>query len=255
MSMLQRRTDLPTIEILGINFSATTQAQLVATVDQRLRDGQGTFVVTANPEIVMYARAHPDYAKLLATQPDEITADGVGILLGGKILHTPLPERVTGYDLMLALLQQANQAHRRVYLIGAKAAVVAAAAARVRRDYPNLELVGTHDGYFDLSDAKVAQAVIDARPDYVFAALGFPKQEYFLSAIRPKLFHAFLMGVGGSFDVLAGVVARAPGWVQRLRLEWLYRLIKQPSRFGRMLQLPKFVLAVRREARQRGKID
>ncbi|WP_057894113.1 WecB/TagA/CpsF family glycosyltransferase [Lacticaseibacillus brantae] len=236
------------VNVLGVDFDAYTQSEFIQIFMNRLSQHQGSFVVTANPEIVMYAKEHRDYAQILA-EADFVTADGIGVVTGAQMLNTPLPERVTGFDTMTALLAQANQAHLTVALIGAKQTVNDQAVANVTKQYPNLTVVYAHDGYFGLDDQAVSDAVIAAQPDMIFAALGFPKQEQFLLALKPHLPQAFMMGVGGSFDVLAGAVKRAPKWVQRVHMEWAYRLVKNPSRLPRMLVLPRFLAAVRQEAK------
>ncbi|WDF83437.1 WecB/TagA/CpsF family glycosyltransferase [Lacticaseibacillus pabuli] len=234
------------VDVLGVDFDAYTMAEFMQRIKERYQDDKGSFIVTANPEIVMYAREHPDYAQLIDHDADFVTADGIGVVKGAAMLGTPLPERVTGFDLMQELLGWANAQHLSVYLIGAKADVNKAAVAKVQERFPQLTIAGARDGYFDLKDTSVAQVVIDSGADVVFAALGFPKQEYFLKRIKAARPHTILMGVGGSFDVLSGTVKRAPKWVQRLSLEWLYRLAKNPSRFGRMMVLPRFLAAVRK---------
>jgi N-acetylglucosaminyldiphosphoundecaprenol N-acetyl-beta-D-mannosaminyltransferase len=234
------------VDVLGVQFDNYNMRDFLRKVEERFLHGQGTFIVTANPEIVMYAREHDDYARLIDERADMVSADGIGVVKGAAMLGTPLPERVTGYDLMTNLLAWGSEEKMRVYLIGAKADVNEAAVARVQRDYPDLTVVGARDGYFDLSDQKVLADVIAAEPDMVFAALGFPKQENFLNEVKKQLPGAILMGVGGSFDVLSGKAKRAPKLVQNMHMEWLYRLAKQPSRIGRMAVLPQFLRAVRR---------
>jgi N-acetylglucosaminyldiphosphoundecaprenol N-acetyl-beta-D-mannosaminyltransferase len=237
---------LDNVNVLGMNFAKFNMAQTVAYITGRTAKHQGTFVVTANPEIVMYAKDHPDYAALIKKHADLITADGIGIIKGAAMLGTPLPERVTGYDLLHELLRNANAQSQRVYLIGAKANVNAMAVQKVREQYPQVQIVGARDGYFNLDDASVRQAIIDAKPDIVFAALGFPRQEQFLADLQPELTEAVLMGVGGSFDVLSGLTKRAPVWMQNAHLEWFYRLLKEPTRLGRMMVLPKFLIEVKK---------
>ncbi|WP_155286461.1 WecB/TagA/CpsF family glycosyltransferase [Lacticaseibacillus zhaodongensis] len=239
------------VDVLGVQFDNYDLAEFTKQVTDRYDAGQGSFIVTANPEIVMYAREHPDYAKLIHARADLVSADGIGVVKGAAMLGTPLKERVTGYDLMLNLLSWANANKRRVYFIGAKQAVNDAAVARVQRDYPDLVVAGTHDGYFDLKDQSVLDAVVAAQPDIVLAALGFPKQENFIAAIQGELPNAVMMGVGGSFDVLSGTVKRAPVWMQNAHLEWFYRLVKEPSRLGRMMVLPRFLMVVRQSVKAR----
>lgn len=237
---------IDTVKVLGVDFAKLNMQQTIKLIADRTSNAQGTFIVTANPEIVMYARDHPEYSGLIQRHADLVTADGIGIIKGASMLGTPLPERVTGYDLMLELLADADRTGKRVYLLGAKADVNQMAVARVAKDFPHLQIVGARDGYFDLEDLDVRQSIIGAQPDIVFAALGFPRQEQFLAALQPALPTAVLMGVGGSFDVLSGTAKRAPVWMQNAHLEWFYRLLKQPSRIGRMMVLPKFLVEVRK---------
>lgn len=237
------------VNVLGMQFDKDTMAGFVTRITQSFQQGRGQFIVTANPEIVMYAREHPDFARLIADRADLVTADGIGVVKAAGMLGTPLPERVTGYDLMHELLAWADTQGLTVALIGAKQAVNDAAVAQVKRQYPNVKVVFARDGYFDLTDETVAPTVAASKPDLVFAALGFPKQEQFLARLQPQLPGAVMMGVGGSFDVLSGTVKRAPKWMQQAHIEWLYRLLKEPSRIGRMMVLPRFLLVVKKSQR------
>lgn len=237
------------VNVLGMAFDNHTMAEFMTILGKRMRQEQGTFIVTANPEIVMYAREHPEYQRLV-DEADFVTADGIGVVKGAQILGTPIKERVTGFDLMVNLLQLAAQQGYRVYLIGAKPGIADAAAKKAAQEFPGLQIVGTHDGYFELGDTQVDQAIIAAKPDIVFAAMGYPRQEQFIAALRNHLPDALFMGVGGSFDVLSGTVKRAPVFMQKAHLEWFYRLLKEPTRFKRMLILPKFLRVVHQEAKK-----
>lgn len=187
--------------------------------------------------------------KILKEDADFITADGIGIIKGAKMLKTPLPERVTGYDLFTWLMKLADERGLRVYLIGAKPQVIHAVQEKVAHEYSNIKLVGAEDGYFTDDLEMVARRIRRAEPDLVFAALGFPKQEQLLSILRKEEVPALMMGVGGSFDVFSGMSKRAPQAFQNLHLEWFYRLLKEPSRIGRMMVLPKFVVKVNQSKR------
>ncbi|KRL12537.1 UDP-N-acetyl-D-mannosamine transferase [Schleiferilactobacillus perolens DSM 12744] len=242
-------TVMERVNVLGMAFDNHTMAEFMTILGKRMRQEQGTFIVTANPEIVMYAREHPEYQRLV-DEADFVTADGIGVVKGAQILGTPIKERVTGFDLMVNLLQLAAQQGYRVYLIGAKPGIADAAAKKAAQEFPGLQIVGTHDGYFELGDTQVDQAIIAAKPDMVFAAMGYPRQEQFIAALRNHLPDALFMGVGGSFDVLSGTVKRAPVFMQKAHLEWFYRLLKEPTRFKRMLILPKFLRVVHQEAKK-----
>ncbi|KRL59039.1 WecB/TagA/CpsF family glycosyltransferase [Latilactobacillus fuchuensis] len=234
------------VDILNVPFDNYTESEFIAKFQERIEQQQKTLVVTANPEIVMYAKETPKYQKLLLNEADYITADGIGVIKAGQMLKTPIKERVTGYDLFLALLNLANQKKLSVYLVGAKQEIIELAVQRIAEDYPDIQLVGYHNGYFDIEDLTIQTDIIDKAPDMVFAALGFPKQEYFLTGLKHQLDKGYLMGIGGSFDVFSGVTKRAPVWMQRLHLEWFYRLLKEPTRFKRMLVLPKFIQEVKK---------
>lgn len=241
------QTTFPTVTVLDLPFVKTTAAALLPVLQQRISDRQNTFVVTANPEIAMYAHEHADYRDLLLSA-DFITPDGVGILDGAKILKQPLPERITGFDTLQALLTWGSDHHRSAYFLGAKPAVIAQLKPILARDYPGLVIAGIRDGYFQ--DAAPIVADIEAQqPDMVFAALGFPKQEQFIHQHR-HVTKGLWMGVGGSFDVLAGAVVRAPKFWQDHHLEWFYRTVKEPKRLKRIAVIPHYLHLVRQQAKR-----
>lgn len=231
------------VNILDIEFHNTTKEEMTNILVKRIEADEKTFVVTANPEIVMYANEHHDYRQTLQAA-DYIVPDGIGIIIGAKLLKQPLQERVAGFDLMKDLLQVAHEKSLRVFFLGAKAHVIVKAIDNMSKQYPNMNIVGYHHGYFDLIDESVRDMIKAANPDLVFVALGYPKQELWIRRNLPIFEKGVFMGVGGSFDVWAGEVKRAPVFWRKLNLEWLYRLIKQPSRWKRMLFLPRFIFNV-----------
>ena len=233
------------VNVLGVNFDNKTYKQFQNEFVNRINNHLSTFVVTANPEIVMAANENPEFMKILKEDADYITADGIGIIKAASMLKTPLPERVTGYDLFTWLMEFANEERIRVFLIGAKPEVIHAVQEKISKEYSNIQLVGAEDGYFTEDLDLVARRIQRTQPDLVFAALGFPKQEKLLSILRKNATPAFMMGVGGSFDVFSGHVKRAPEIFQRAHLEWFYRLVTNPSRFKRMMVLPQFIVKVK----------
>ncbi|SEL20779.1 N-acetylglucosaminyldiphosphoundecaprenol N-acetyl-beta-D-mannosaminyltransferase [Carnobacterium iners] len=237
------------VTVLDIDFDNVTQDDLVDQLNQCIHSKQKIFVVTANPEIVMYANQNPDYMDILR-KADYITADGIGIVKGARILGTPIVERVAGYDLMLELLKKADQFKYSMYLVGAKEEVIVKAVKKIKKEYPNITLKGYHNGYFKLSDKEVMGKVLQAQTDIVFVGLGFPKQEKWIQNYLDQAPKGLVMGVGGSFDAFTGTVKRAPKFIIKLNLEWFYRLIKQPTRFKRMLMIPKFLIAIYKEKRK-----
>lgn len=234
---------MKTIEILGINFISTSFRHMVEILTKKIEDNEKTFVVTANPEIVMYSLEDEDYRNNVALA-DYVVPDGNGILLAGKLLHKPVEERITGYDLTVELLTLGNATGWKVYLLGGKEEVNVKAVNHIRKTYPNVKVVGSHNGYFDWKDDSIQNEILNTEPDIVLVALGFPKQEKWIAEHLNSFSKGIFIGVGGSIDVLAGEVKRAPMIWQRLKLEWFYRLLKQPSRWRRMLALPRFVIKV-----------
>lgn len=231
------------VDVLSIPFINTTKDQLVKDMNQRISRNEKTFVVTANPEIVEYANAHQEYKDILMNA-DYIVPDGIGIIMASKLMKQPLVERITGFDLLHDLLKLADQHAYRVYFLGAEQNVIEKAAGILQRDYPNMTLAGYHHGYISVDDAELAASIAAVKPDIIITALGFPRQEEWVTLHNPLFEKGLFMGVGGSFDVIAGKVNRAPAIWQKLNLEWMYRLIQQPSRWKRMLVLPKFALKV-----------
>lgn len=239
------------VSVLGVDFDNKSFKQFQNEFIGRINTHQSTFVVTANPEIVMSANENPEFMKILNYDADYVTSDGIGVVKAAKILGTPLKERVTGYDLFSWLMKLANERSLRVYLIGAKPKVIHAIQTKIAREYSDIQLVGAEDGYFKDDLEVVAYQIERAEPDLVFAALGSPRQEQLLDILRKNLLPALMMGVGGSFDVFSGMVKRAPQVWQKAHLEWFYRLLKEPSRYKRMGKIPKFMVEVYKSKKDR----
>ena len=231
------------VTILGVPFIHTNQNDFVQLLKQRIESEQKTFVVTANPEIVMKANEDSNYMDTIK-QANYIVADGIGVVKAAKILNQPLPERVTGYDTVMDLLSLANEHRYRIYLLGAKQEVLEKAVNKINTNYPNANIVGSHNGYFDWNHNQIAEEVASLQPDIVLVALGLPRQEQWIAQHIANFNKGIFIGVGGVFDALAGEVKRAPEIWQKLNLEWFYRLVKQPSRWKRMLVLPHFVMKI-----------
>ena len=234
--------------ILGIPVVPYTMEEAVTKLTEDVLKKKRSFVVTANAEIIMMAQDDPEYKTILSQTADLILPDGAGTVWAGNYLGYVIPERVAGYDLYLRLLEQAAKKNIPVYFFGGKPGIAEEAAEEGKRRWPGLKVAGCRNGYFSADEEPgIIEGINRSGAVMLFAALGAPKQEKWLAKYREKLTPCLLMGIGGSFDVLAGKVQRAPKWMQDAKLEWLFRLVKQPSRFGRMLALPKFVFAVRRE--------
>lgn len=163
-----------------------------------------------------------------------VTADGQAVVWASRLLGDPLPERVTGIDLMEQLLIRAAEKGYRVYVLGAERDILECAVERMRSDFPGLELAGYRDGYYDDDEEpEVARAIKAAQPDILFVAMSSPRKEFFLASYRDYLQVPFVMGVGGAIDIFAGLRRRAPGLAQRMGVEWLFRMVQEPRRLGR----------------------
>lgn len=228
-------------DILGVGFDDLTLDEAVAR-GAALLGGQGThYVVTPNPELVDRARREEPFRAAL-NGADLVLPDGIGVVYAAKILGRPLKGRCPGIDFAAGLMGEMARERKRLYLLGAKPGVAETAAARLEASYPGLVICGAHDGYFR-EDEAVAEGVRESGADVVFVCLGAPKQEYWMVKYGPATGAKLLCGLGGSLDVFAGVVERAPESWQRLGLEWLYRLKKEPKRIGRMVRLPLFLVS------------
>jgi len=197
-----------------------------------------------NAEIVYQAQEDPELLNII-NEADLVTPDGIGIVWAGQKLGYPLRERVTGIDLLYNLCAEAAQEGWKIYFLGAAPGVAEAAARQLCFTYPGLKICGWHDGYFSDEEVNgIINNIRELQPDLLFVALGAPKQEFWIKQYKQEINVPVLIGVGGSFDVVAGIKERAPKWMIKANLEWLYRLLKEPSRFKRQLALPKFVMLV-----------
>ncbi|MDA8345757.1 MAG: WecB/TagA/CpsF family glycosyltransferase [Thermaerobacter sp.] len=219
----------------------TTEAALEA-ASAAISGGAPLLVVAVNPEKVIKAEHDPDLRSFIAQAGLRIP-DGVGLIIASRLRGGRLRERVTGIDLFLALCERAAAHGWRIYLLGARREVVEDAAKELQHRFPRITIAGLRDGYFAPDEAQsVADEVAAARTDLLFVALGSPLQENFLRRSGERTGARVLMGVGGSFDVLAGRVPRAPQAMRSVGLEWLYRLYREPWRIRRMAALPVFLL-------------
>lgn len=209
----------------------------------RLNNEQKCFIVTGNPEIVMKARENKPY-KSAVQAADYVIPDGAGILVAAKYLKQPLQERVAGFDVMMEMLAHANEHGFSCFILGAQEETNKKAVAEIERRYPNIQIAGRHHGYFDMDDPKIVDEVRTSEADIILVALGLPKQELWIAKHQDKFEKGVFMGVGGSIDVIAGEVKRAPDIWITLNLEWLYRLLKQPFRFKRILKVFEFMVRI-----------
>lgn len=236
------------VDVLGVGFDNMTMDQAVAE-GVRLMGTEGAhYAATPNPEIVEVCRTDGE-AREAVNGADLVLADGIGVIYGAKMLGTPLKGRVTGIGFAQGLMERMAENGKTLYLLGAKPGVAEKAAERLREQYPGLRIAGTHDGYFQ-EDGPVIEAIRASGADVVFVCLGAPKQEKWMQKNGGATGAHLLVGLGGCLDVFSGEVQRAPEVFQKLGLEWLHRLAKNPSRIGRMMKLPLFLVHVAGEKRK-----
>ncbi|MCZ1264113.1 WecB/TagA/CpsF family glycosyltransferase [Paenibacillus tundrae] len=238
---------IPTVSIYGIPFSKLTMKETVEVLRQAVLTKQPHHVITANPIMVMAALENPAMMKVMQSA-EMIVPDGTGVVWAANYCGEPVAERVPGFELLHELLRVGENYRWGVYLLGSTPEVIQETAVRLQEQYPAIRIVGYRDGYFGpAEDEQVVASIHEAAPDLLFVARGADTQEPWIHKYKDALQVPVTMGVGGSFDVISGKSKRAPKVFQKLRLEWFYRLLREPSRAGRMLALPKFAVKVMRD--------
>ncbi|WP_418870651.1 WecB/TagA/CpsF family glycosyltransferase [Selenomonas bovis] len=225
--------------------------EAVARIDGFIEKRTPVLVATANAEMLMRA-THDGALRRILQGAAMVTPDGAGTVWAAHHLGHAMPERVAGYDMVQELMREAPAKHRRIFFFGSAPGVADKAKAKAEQLYPGIEIVGTRNGFFTAADEPaIIEEIKAAHPDILLAALGVPKQEKWLAKHLGELGVPVAIGVGGTFDVMAGVMKRAPHWMQRAKLEWLFRGMMQPQRAGRLLALPRFVLKVHAQKRKK----
>ena len=239
------------VTILGVPVDAITMGEAVARIDGFIEKRTPVLVATANAEMLMRA-THDGALRRILQGAAMVTPDGAGTVWAAHHLGHAMPERVAGYDMVQELMREAPAKHRRIFFFGSAPGVADKAKAKAEQLYPGIEIVGTRNGFFTAADEPaIIEEIKAAHPDILLAALGVPKQEKWLAKHLGELSVPVAIGVGGTFDVMAGVMKRAPRWMQRAKLEWLFRGMMQPQRAGRLLALPRFVLKVHAQKRKK----
>ena len=238
------------VDILGVKVASLTMEEAVSQAERYMEGRAGTIIATANAEMILRAVKDDELRRILNAAA-LVVPDGAGTVWAAHHLGYAMPERVAGFDLVQALLRRAPARRQKVFFFGAAPGIAEAAKKKAEVLYPGLSVVGTRDGYFtpDEEPAIVA-AIRAAAPDLLLVALGVPRQEKWLAKYQEATGASLSIGVGGTFDVMAGAVRRAPHWMQQAKLEWLYRGLAQPKRIGRLMALPQFVWRVHAAKKQ-----
>jgi len=240
------------IKIFGVKINNITFEEAKDEVKGYLKGDKLNVIYTPNPEIVMGAK---DDSKLreLINRGDLVIADGIGLIYASRIKKKPIKERVRGYDLSIELLNIANENNYSLYLLGAKDGVAKAASERIQNLYPKIKIAGYHHGFFKGShighenheeESEIIKDINSANPDIIFVGLGFPRAELWIDSNKDKLNGKLIIANGGVIDILSGNLKMTPEIIRKLGLEWLHRLIREPSRIKRQLVIPKFMIKV-----------
>ena len=232
------------VAILDVNVDSVKMIEAIDIVEKLMDAKKPSFIATANAEMIMMADQDEELKSIL-NHADLVVPDGAGTVWAARHLGVSMPERVAGYDLTQHLLARAPQTKKRVFFFGSAPGVADKAKIKAESEYPGIQIVGVRDGYFKKEQEQdIIDQIKNARPDLLLAALGVPKQEKWLYAHLQELNVPVSIGVGGTLDVMAGVMKRAPLWMQKAKLEWLFRGLLQPKRIGRLIALPRFVIKV-----------
>ncbi|KUO72755.1 MAG: hypothetical protein APF77_01985 [Clostridia bacterium BRH_c25] len=243
------------VEIVGIKVDNVNMDEAAGILAEYLGMDSCSMVFTPNSEILLEAVKDREFEGVL-NSGQLVAPDGIGVVIASKFYGTPVKERVAGFDLMMRLMDIADSQGKSVYLMGGKDGVAEEAAIRLTERYNGLRIAGTRNGYFgDDEEEKIINDINSSKADILLTALGAPKQEKFIYRHRDRLNVSIAMGVGGSLDVLAGRVKRAPEFYQKAGLEWFYRLMEEPRRIGRIMRLPKFIAMAFFDSIQNGKKD
>lgn len=202
-------------------------------------------IISGNPEILFNGLSNTMLKENFNAKTSVIIPDGVGTVIASKLLKEPVKEKIAGIDVVREVLIKADSEGKSIYLLGAKQEILEKCIENIKNEFPNLEVSGFHNGFFDLNNCDdIIEDVKKSDPWAIFVAMGSPRQEIFINKVMDDLNTHIFMGVGGVFDIFAGELKRAPKWMLAFGLEWLYRVIQEPFRIKRLMVIPKFLLLV-----------
>ena len=234
-------------ELLGYKIFSDNKEELLKEIENKKRVN----IISGNPE-VLYNGIKNEFLKNSFTKEDAlIIPDGVGTLLAAKINGIDITEKIAGIEVMNMLLEEARDKNLKVFLLGAKEEILIKCKEKIKESYDGIDIVGSNNGFFDLDNCDdLIEKINESKADILFVAMGAPRQEVFIEKYKDKLCCKIFMGVGGSFDVFAGNVNRAPQFMINIGMEWLYRVAKEPWRIKRLGSIPKFLVL---SIKERGK--
>lgn len=218
------------VEIMGVPIDPWTMQQTVLRIGELAQEGSFAHVIGVNADKLLQMRDDPEMSSIVRSC-EIVNADGASMVVAAARLGISMPERVSGIDLMLELCRVSPKKGFRIYLLGAKQNIVEQTKSVLELKFPGITIVGCRNGYFEETDyASVGKTVSEASPDIVFVGITSPKKEKLIEFFREMGLNGIFVGVGGSFDVVSGRISRAPTWMQKANLEWLFRMLQEPSR-------------------------
>ncbi len=235
---------LPSLHILGVRVHEVSMPQALESLAAMIREGTPHQVVTVNPEFVMAAQQNHLFRNVL-NRAALAVPDGIGIVLASWWLRQPMRERVSGVDLVEQFAEVSSRNGYRIFLLGAQPGVAERAGQKLRERHPGLIIAGSHPGSPHPDDEdEICRKILETAPHVLLVAYGSPQQDLWIARTAARLRIPVAIGVGGTFDFIAGITVRAPRWIRSIGMEWFYRLVREPRRFFRMLALPRFLLRV-----------
>lgn len=243
---------MDSISIMGVRINNVTMKEVLQEVEEKLEKEERYVIYTPNTEIIMMCQSDNEFLSYM-NQSDINIPDGIGLVYASKIKRVPLKEKVAGFDLSMKLLEIADKKGLKLYAVGGNPGVAEIALVNVHKKYPNIKIVGSHHGYFKgahlgnnghAEELLVIDEINAKKPDILFVGFGAKKQEQWIQYNKDKVNAKIIIGNGGTIDVLAGNIKRAPEFYVNLGLEWLYRLVKEPKRITRQIVLPVFMVKV-----------
>lgn len=231
----------PIVTLLGTKVHSLSMNNALNEIENFIGERKSRLIITLGTEMIIEAQKNEAFRRLV-NQADLVLPDGGGLIWASRVLGTPLHEKIAGIELLENLCRLSKEKKWKLFFLGGKPGIAELAALKIKSRYPNATIVGIEHGYFD--ENKILPELAAAKPDILFCGLGSPKQEFWLSNHLKVLGIPVGMGVGGSFDVLAGKLKRAPKWMINLNLEWLFRFFQEPKRFRRILKIPYFMMLI-----------
>ena len=231
------------IKILGVPVDILTMDRALTWVDEAIKNQTPHQIITTNPEMIMMAQEDDEFFQIMQ-RAELIIPDGIGVVMAARhLFKVEVPERVTGFDISTNLLKRGVDRDYSFYLLGGAPGIAEQAKENLKKRFPGLNIVGTHHGYLNQENrSTVINDIKESETDILLVGMGAPRQDKFIDQNKERLGVPISIGIGGSIDIWAGVKERAPEMMQKLHLEWFYRLAKEPTRFMRMLALPKFIV-------------